>query len=306
MKHIAFVGHAVWDHIFSVPRLTAEPGKWVAQRYEGRPGGMGANAALAAQGLRAPLSPQIKLVSPMGDDEIGQQLASALRASGVTLVPECIVAGERTGVSAVLVDAAGERQGHGVRGTAQARAPLPSADWFSDTVALQVDPRWPEGAKQALQLARDLQIVSLLDADTAPSDVLRDLAPLADWVVFSSDGLRAWADDTIAPIKALFSAACTQMPHTQLAVTLGAQGLLWRPPGQSTCAWPAYAVDVVNTNGAGDALHGCLLLALAEGATPEAALRLGMAAGALTCTGRAFGRADVLALASAAPVGTRA
>jgi sulfofructose kinase len=297
MSHIAFVGHAVWDHIFKVPQLHAEPGKWVADSYRCRPGGMCANAALAAQAVRAPSSPHVKLAAPMGDDLAGRSLAAALLSAGVEVQPACVVAGARTSTSAVLVDACGERQGHNVRGNAQERSPLPDSSWLVGARGLQVDPRWPPGAQRALELARAAGVISLLDGDVAPTDKLRELAPLADWVVFSSDGLRAWSGDSGAPIEMLFQGASEALPHTQLAVTLGAKGLLWRPMGRPSAHWPSHTVHVVNTNGAGDALHGVLLMALAEGAPADAALRMGMAAGALTCTGQAFGRAEVTAMA---------
>jgi sulfofructose kinase len=300
MTHIAFVGHAVWDHIFTVPKLLAEPGKWVANSFHCRPGGMSANAALAAQKLRGVVSPAVRLAAPMGDDKIGRALADDLQAAGVELVAPCVIAGARTSTSVVLVDAQGERQGHNVRGNAQEQAPLPDETWLAGVLALQVDPRWPPGAQRALELARHAGIPSLLDADVAPTAHLRALAPLADWVVFSTDGLRAWADDHSASLPSLFAAACVALPTAHVAVTRGAGGLIWRPTGQAAVTWPAHSVRAVNTNGAGDALHGALLLALAEGLSPEAALRVGMAAAALTCTAQDFGRSQVWAMAGLA------
>jgi len=299
---IAFIGHAVWDHCFMVPRLLAEPGKFVASAYFSRPGGMSANAALAAQRLRDAHSPRVVLAAPMGTDDAGLALHTALSAAGVEVLPSCVVSGARTSVSAVLVDADGERQGHNVRGNAQASCALPDASWLDGVVALQVDPRWPEAAATALQLARQRGIVSMLDGDVAPPAVLRQLAPLADWAVFSSAGLCAWgqpegmADAPVEPVDALFQRLCAALPHTQLVVTLGAAGLLWRAPGQPVVHRPAHAVEVVNTNGAGDTLHGALLLALAEGLPPSEALHFGAAAAACSVTGRPYTRAQAMSL----------
>lgn len=283
-----------------VPQLVSEPGKWVANAYFCRPGGMSANAALVAQRVRAAPSPQVLLCAPFGDDEPGAALQGALQDAGVTLHPACRVAGARTSVSAVLIDAQGERQGHNVRGNAQHTCPLPDAHWLTGVRAVQVDPRWPEGARAALLAARERGLISMLDADVAPSDVLRGLAPMADWVVFSSDGLRAWAGlakDT-RNIDEAFKQACEALPAAQVVVTQGASGLRWREPGQPVVAMPAHAVRVVNTNGAGDALHGALLLALAEGQPPAQALHFGVAAAACSVTAAPYGRAEVMALVS--------
>jgi sulfofructose kinase len=82
-------------------------------------------------------------------------------------------------------------------------------------------------------------------------------------------------------------------PDAELIVTLGAQGLLWQRPGGDCRALPAFRVPVVDTNGAGDVLHGALALTLAEGLGAEVAVRRAMAAAALACRGTAPTRAEL-------------
>ena len=55
---------------------------------------------------------------------------------------------------------------------------------------------------------------------------------------------------------------------------------------------PAFAVEVVDTTGAGDVFHGAFALALAEGRTEDHALRFAAAAAAVKCTRRG-GRAGI-------------
>ena len=102
--------------------------------------------------------------------------------------------------------------------------------------------------------------------------------------------------EPVEPVDALFQRLCAALPHTQLVVTLGAAGLLWRAPGLPVVHRPAHAVEVVNTNGAGDTLHGALLLALAEGLPPSEALHFGAAAAACSVTGRPYTRAQAMSL----------
>ncbi|MFY8089145.1 MAG: PfkB family carbohydrate kinase, partial [Rubrivivax sp.] len=52
----------------------------------------------------------------------------------------------------------------------------------------------------------------------------------------------------------------------------------------------------INTNGAGDTLHGALLLALAEGLPPSEALHFGAAAAACSVTGRPYTRVQAMSL----------
>jgi sulfofructose kinase len=47
---------------------------------------------------------------------------------------------------------------------------------------------------------------------------------------------------------------------------------------------PAFAVDVVDTLGAGDVLHGAFALAIARGERVDHALRFACAAAAIKCT----------------------
>jgi len=285
MTRLVFVGQAVVDHRFEVDGFSAEGGKRQARDFRSEAGGLATNAARAAWRLRASDGPDIALCAPVGDDAMGRWLRDQLRAEGldVSLMP--CVGGARTGVSAVLVDARGERQIHNFRGDAVPLAPLPGLDAFKGCRGLLADPRWPQAAEQALRWARTSGVVSVLDAEVAPAGVLQTLIPLADWVVFSAEGLAAWAADTAgAPAPGLLQRAAQQAPGCELIVTLGAAGLCWRRPDGQTHTLPAFKVPVVDTNGAGDVFHGALLLALAEGRGPQASVRRAMAAAALSCT----------------------
>jgi sulfofructose kinase len=273
------VGQAVLDHVFRVAGFSAEGGKSVAESHAVRLGGLAAQAARAAQTLRDPRhSPPVRLHTAVGDDAAGVAVQGLLRSGGLdaTLVP-----GARTGVSAVLVDPAGERQVHNVRGDALARAPLPPAEACAGVLA---DPRWPAAAAAALTRARAAGAPAVLDAEVAEPAVLQALLPLASWSVFSRAGLEAWACGAGEP-AALLARAAQVAPDAELIVTLGAQGLLWRRPGGRLVALPAFRVPVVDTNGAGDVLHGALALSLAEGQPADTAVRRAMAAAALACRG---------------------
>ncbi len=65
-------------------------------------------------------------------------------------------------------------------------------------------------------------------------------------------------------------------------VTLGANGALWVDEAGSQ-SFPAPAVDVVDTTGAGDSLCGAVAAAVARGSPATEAVRLGVAAGSLAC-----------------------
>lgn len=278
---LLFVGQTVLDHVFHVERFSVEGGKVVAGRQADQVGGMAARAALAAQRLRRqPGGARMHLCSAVGDDGAGDQLRRLLAAEGLDIEA---ITGARTGVSAVLVDARGERQISNFRGDALARAPLPRLP--EDCSGVLADARWPAAARLALAHARSQGVPGMLDADVAPAEVLRALVPLASWCVYSRGGLEAWAGDAAPDPAVTLAQAAIDAPDAELLVTLGADGALWRRPGGELQALPAFTVEAVDTTGAGDVLHGVLLLGLSEGLPPPTAVRRAMAAAALSCRG---------------------
>jgi sugar/nucleoside kinase (ribokinase family) len=68
-----------------------------------------------------------------------------------------------------------------------------------------------------------------------------------------------------------------------LAVTQGPRDVLWRD-GAALRKSPVFAVQAIDTLGAGDVFHGAFALALAEGRDVVAALRFAAAAAGLKCT----------------------
>src|SRR5215475_13452345 len=125
--------------------------------------------------------------------------------------------------------------------------------------------------------ARGLTVV--LDADR-PTQTCDELFRIATHVVFSAECLRATTglDDLGAALAAI--AATTS---SFLAVTQGPRDVLWREAATLRRS-PVFAVEAIDTLGAGDVYHGAFTLALAEGRDVVAALRFAAAAAGLKCT----------------------
>ncbi len=270
------VGHAALDHCFFIADFPPTPTKTPARHYQAISGGMAANASIAAVRLGA----HVRLHGAVGDDDAGDFLVRRLAECGVECGQLQRVPGAASSVSAVVIDARGERQIFNHRGDALARAAELDTCVLAGCDVLMADPRWMQGALAALRWARAAGVPSLLDGDLSPTRDLQALAAVADWTVFSEAGLAAFAPHaTLTDGLGAALAAGAQLA----AVTLGAQGVRWQRAGGAVQSLPAFTVQAVDTNGAGDVFHAALAMAVARALPDRQAMRFACAAAALKC-----------------------
>ncbi|MDR7377451.1 sulfofructose kinase [Rhodoferax ferrireducens] len=274
---ISTVGHAALDHCFDIAEFPSQPTKTPAQAYRMVSGGMAANAAIAAARLGA----RVGLFGAVGDDEAGRFLAQRVHSYGVDCQGLQRVPGATSSISAVVIDAQGERQIFNCRGDALRNAEALDVSFLRGSDVVMVDPRWMAGAITALRWSRTAGVLSMLDGDLSPQEDLQTLSPLADWSVFSESGLAAFAP-ALSVDAALQSALDA---GTQVAVvTLGPRGVRWKRGSEGVLhTIPSFPVKALDTNGAGDVFHAALALALAQGQGDRSAIRFAAAAAALKC-----------------------
>jgi len=257
MASVFCTGHAVQDFVFQVESLPDRAEKYRATGFGTVGGGPAATAAVAI----AKLGGTAWLAARLGDDQAGRILLDELEGWGVRTEWVRSFTGVGTSVSSVLVDPAGERRIVNFLDPALPAEP----DWLPEALpqgvdAVLVDVRWPAGALHMLRLARAAGIPGVLDADL-PMQAAEELAAAASHVAFSAPGLR---DFTGCSEPAAGLEAAHARCGGWCSVTLGAQGALIRDDhGQSRVS--GFAVEAVDTLGAGDVWHGAFALALAEG-----------------------------------------
>ncbi|MBL8590761.1 MAG: sugar kinase, partial [Methylobacteriaceae bacterium] len=225
-----------------------------------------------------------RLMTRLGDDEVGRTIVAELEAYGVDMSLSRRHAGCTSPVSAVLVDAAGERiiVNHVDPALPEAPGELPAIP--ADVRVALGDTRWAAGSAAMLARAKAAGLTAVLDGDLpgCPVDLLRS----ATLVAFSAGGLARTTG--LDDLEAGLSRAAT-MTDAIVMATDGARGVFWLE-GETLRHCPAFAVEAVDTLGAGDVFHGALAVALAEGAGLDAATRFASAAAAVKVT-RFGGRA---------------
>jgi sulfofructose kinase len=273
---ILCVGMATIDHVFRLPAIPREPTKVRATEYVRISGGMAANAAVAA----ARLGGQVEYWGPIGTDANGDDILAELAAegvgtSGVVRVPQ------RAAVSAIMVDEAGERLvcGYSDPSTFDAEAVLP-LERLSGFDAVHADCRWWRAARQVLPAARRLGIPTVFDGDISPAAVLAEVAPLAQYPIFSERGLLIAAQDASHDDRL---ASIARRSGGFAGVTLGARGFVWYDGGRIHILGVPQ-VNVVDTLGAGDVFHGAFAYALGLRMDTPTAARFASATAALKCT----------------------
>jgi sulfofructose kinase len=274
---VVCVGLSALDYIWQGDRLPdAELPKVRARGFVSKGGGMAATAAVTI----ARLGGVARFWGRGGDDAAGRLMRDELGLEGVDCRHFRLFEGASSSVSGVFVDARGERQIANFRGDLPEAADWLPLDELAGVAAVLADPRWPDGAAATFAAARERGIPTVLDAEVADAEVFQRLLPLTDHAVFSAPALANFAgpdvDGALGAVAGKYGCGVS-------AVTLGERGVHWLE-ARTAHGLPAFAVEVVDTNGAGDVFHGAYALAIARSMGTAPAMRFASAAAAIKCT----------------------
>lgn len=270
---ILVAGSANLDFVVRADHIPS-PGETVLGRgFTTVPGGKGANQAIAC--ARAGGVDTAMLVA-LGDDAFAVPLEESLIAAGVHrhIVR---VASEATGTAFICVDARGENAitvAPGANGALRA-SDLPPLDGITHLLMQLETPIDTVTAYARGANARGVKVV----LNAAPAFALPDaLSSLLDVLVVNQGELTivAGCAGDVGECLARIEVPC-------VVVTLGEHGSVARVNGEMIVQ-KAFAVDLVDTTGAGDTFCGVLVASLARGSDARDALRNASAASALACT----------------------
>lgn len=274
-------GYNSCDYLCLLDRLPGPDAKRPMRRFEKQGGGQAATAAVALARLRL----RVRYLGKFGDAGEHRFARDSLTDEGVDIAACPTAPGTQNQLAVVWAD-----QNAGTRTIAYLREPGleigPDEFAREDVVAgsvLLLDGHHVAASLQMAHWAREEGIPVLLDAGKNQPG-LGELLSSVDAILCDHDFPKSYTGlaDPHDALRALHEAH----PAAVVAMTLGANGSLALAGGKFF-ATPAFAVDVVDTTGAGDAWHAGFAAGVLAGLTLPETLRLAGAVAALNC--RALG-----------------
>ncbi len=281
-RRIVVVGSINTDLVANVDHFPSPGETVICRSFATFGGGKGANQAIAAARLGAP----VVLIGAVGSDAYCADRLADLVRSGVDTAAVARRHGMPSGIALIQVNASAENTITIVPGANWTVTPeriereLPGILRPNDLLCCQTELPL-ETIARALEIAGRIGAARVLNAAPVIRGV-RDLVPLADILIVNE--VEA-ADLTGVPDVGLESAGriaeeLAGLGPAIVIITLGADGAFVRSPEFAERV-PSPPVPVVDTTGAGDAFIGAFVTWLAEGRTLDQAVRAGVAAGTL-------------------------
>jgi ribokinase len=257
------------DLVSRVSRPIVRGETLMSHSFEIQPGGKGSNAAVAAARQGA----KVGVVARIGDDDFGRMAEQLWAREGIATEYIEVVANERSGIAQILVYDDGDNSiavatGAGA-GLGQANVDKACEAIRSAKVVMASNEVPQEATLAAFKIARAAGVKTILNP--APAAVLPDeLVALCD--VLTPNESEA---------QTLFGRGAGA-----IIVTLGSSGCAIYQDDKPVQTLAGWAMQVVDTIGAGDTFTGALAAALARGELLAEAATSANAAAALSVTGR--------------------
>jgi ribokinase len=281
-KPIVVVGSINMDLVARTPRIPMAGETITGTGFETTPGGKGANQAVAVARLGYPVT----IIGLVGEDVFGGALLGNLASAGVDVAPVARVSGP-SGIAQILVADRGENSIVVVPGANGRVEPeyiyqreriIRSAGM----VLCQLELPMPT-VSHTLELCAKSGVPVMLDP--APAATLPDSAwPRIAWFTPNEHEAAFYAGGDLSVEDAARHLLARGL--NAVAFKRGRDGCYIATADNKVNRVPAFAVDAIDTVGAGDCFNGAFAVAILEGQDPPVAARFAAAAAAISVTRR--------------------
>ena len=276
---ILCAGIIVLDEVFRVSEFPQPDGKVQANGFFVVNGGCAANAAVAIARLGGSASLAGPMGGPAGEDDNGDRVLRALTREKVDCSACQRIDGLATALSAIFMNARGDRTIVTYRDERVATLTPTDPDALVANVdVVLADNRYPAFVAPICAAARRRNVPLVVDGDR-PTVEDDPLFAMATHLIFSAECLRETTG--IADLaEGLLRLA--QRTDAFLAVSNGPDDIVFLDGGKPQ-RLSVFKIRAVDTLAAGDAFHGGFVVGLAEGKGEIAAMRFGSAVAAIKC-----------------------
>ncbi|HWQ50600.1 MAG TPA: PfkB family carbohydrate kinase [Terriglobales bacterium] len=286
MKYILGIGTSVVDILARAPRAAVGNEMVPFADYSKQGGGMVATAVIAAARLGAPC----KIISPVGDDAMGEFCRQDYLRHGIEVSHVLTQPGRETPWSMCIADDATKNR---AIYSYMENAPFLSLSELDDDMVANAGfvhlyerrLTWQPVVMRVAHLCREHGAKLSVDAFTY-DPFYDELIGVSDIWITSEDYYRQKYGDT--PLREGLADLKGMGPEVVIT-TLGDRGLAGID-GEGYFELPAFSVAVQDTTGAGDVFHGAYLAMLSRGMDARRAAFYASGAAAVKCT-RIGGRA---------------
>ena len=249
------------------------------------PGGKGSNQMTAAHRAGS----EVKIISRRGDDVLGQILKKHYETEGMSEEYVCIDPDGETGSALIEIDESDAQNRIIVIVAANdfiTREHVWAAERdFADCDAVLTQ---FETTVEAVVAAKDLaeKYEKPFILNPAPYiDVPKELLNGVDYITPNETEAEQFTGVKVDSIDACREAAAEffKMGVKRVVITLGSRGVYYTD-GVTELTVPALKVKAVETTGAGDAFNGGFATAIAEGMSPDTALKFATCTAAISVT----------------------
>jgi len=278
MCDVIGIGSAVYDMLMLVDALPQEDTKVRAKATRIQSGG----PCSTAIGAASKLGLQVEYMGTIANDFLGQAMLSDFKKYGIGSKYIRVVDRCESFHSVVLIN---PYQSTRTCVWNEGTVPAPTtADINLEALRkaryLYLDGHHPVAALYAATKAKEFGVKIVLDAGGFYPGI-SDLVASADILIPSEEFALQYASQITAE-QAATSIYTNHQPEL-LVITQGKRGgLLF--DGKTLARYPAFKVNILDTNGAGDVFHGAFLVAHAKGMAPIDCACFASAAAALKCT----------------------